>query len=128
MAVGLGPGNAPTVLDLNVATGTYTTTTVPFNSTAGMLAENAWDLGGTGSIVTVPNQGTYDATATYSNSGENISFGTINPSGQTTLVGSGLNFGPNPPAAPILLESPTGTLYAFSAWGLETAPWVLGAL
>ena len=46
MAVGLGPGNVPTVLDLNVATGTYTTTTVPFNSTAGMLAENAWDLGG----------------------------------------------------------------------------------
>ena len=54
IAVGLGPGNAPTVLDLNVATGTYTTTTVPFNSTPGNLAENAWDLGGMGSMVTAP--------------------------------------------------------------------------
>ncbi len=54
IAVGLGPDYVPTVLDLNVTTGVYTTTTVPFNSTAGMLAENAWDLGGMGSMVTAP--------------------------------------------------------------------------
>ncbi len=127
IAVGLGPGYVPTVLDLNVTTGAYTTTTVPLNSTAGMLAENAWDLGGMGSIVTVPNQGTYYATTTYSSSGENTSFGTINASGQTTPIGGGLNFAPYQGGAPILLESPTGTLYAF--WSeRKRAYWVLGAL
>jgi hypothetical protein len=116
IAAGYSNNMTPIFGTLNLTNGAFTSTANASMGDLLGLAETAYDAGGMGHIVTVPNQGTYYATSAGGYSP--VPFGKIDASGSTTPIGGGLNFGTGVSSAnpsPELLVAPNGTLYAFDA-------------